>query len=516
MQPRTSARTRLARALLLTILAAGGARAQAVEGTVVDAFTGAPIPEAFVGIVDQAGKTVAGAPPDADGRFHIEGVKDGTYRTRAFAPEYPLHFPDPPPFQVAGGSAKLEVRLSRRAKLSGRVLDASGAAVAEARILLNGVIHGQIFSGQMSATTDGEGRFDILADSGSYLLSVEPPPGRKPPPPDRESGAERAWARTYYPGAVSADAAAPLEVHADMPNLEWKLQPAPTHAVRGVLLNPDGTPAPDVDLDIGEDPQRPTFGATSRADGSFEFRLPDGEWWVTAELGGAFVDRPRVRQSIRVAGRDLEDLQWRFHSPFTLRGQVRMETPPEPKQDAPAHAPGLSLCLTAGSCTSANLDEHGNFAIESLYPGLYRIAPQNTPPGYYLDAIRVGAADWNGEPVELSAATSMLLVYKSGGGILRGKIENCNSGGVILVPADPALPIAPFSRQAFCSGANPDHYEFRDLRPGSYSVVAISGASPIPWMMAPADGNVLRQATAVTVKGGESVGADLRAVVASQ
>ncbi|HJT90016.1 MAG TPA: hypothetical protein VJ732_19225 [Bryobacteraceae bacterium] len=59
-----------------------------------------------------------------------------------------------------------------------------------------------------------------------------------------------------------------------------------------------------------------------------------------------------------------------------------------------------------------------------------------------------------------------------------------------------------------------DRYEMAAVRRDDYYAVAFAGSSPMPWDAATFDDALLKQATRVTVRAGESTAADVRAIVA--
>jgi hypothetical protein len=107
--------------------------------------------------------------------------------------------------------------------------------------------------------------------------------------------------------------------------------------------------------------------------------------------------------------------------------------------------------------------------------------------------------------VALSGPVSITLVYQTHGGALRGTVEKCASRAVLLVPQDAAMRRPGFFRWAACD-AN-DHYEIAAVRPGEYYALAFAGSAPIP-----AYDGLLKQASSVTVRAGETSSADLPAV----
>jgi hypothetical protein len=110
------------------------------------------------------------------------------------------------------------------------------------------------------------------------------------------------------------------------------------------------------------------------------------------------------------------------------------------------------------------------------------------------------------QDVEISYDVEMTVMYKSDGGSLHGKAENCASGGVILVPSDPARRREIFSRSGACDSS--DKYEVDAVRPGDYYALAFAGNGPVPIV----DDVLLKQAVKVTVRAGEASSADLRTI----
>jgi 5-hydroxyisourate hydrolase-like protein (transthyretin family) len=323
------------------------ATAQTVEGSVIDSATGRGLAGVRVGFL-QGTKTIYDARTDAQGHFGVEGVKDGTYSVRYTAPDYwPSDPGTPAPFQanmrlskqmfqvVAGGNpVKLEAHMTPLPRITGRVVDGRGRGVPDARMELTGL--GQ----SLGSRTDGEGRFDIhqFLLPGVYTLSAAPPPGIKPP--DQESGSDRVlnWTRTYYPGVSFPEAASKIILRpgGEVWDIELKLLAVPAHAVRGVLLKADGTPAPKIEITLGEGPRGlRDLRAESKSDGTFEIpAVVDGAWSLLAEAESEGADLEAL-QWIEMAGHDIEGVKIRLSPPFKVRGNVVMERregmpPPRP------------------------------------------------------------------------------------------------------------------------------------------------------------------------------------------
>ena len=200
----------------------------------------------------------------------------------------------------------------------------------------------------------------------------------------------------------------------DVLDVQIKLQDVPAHDVRGVLLNPDGTPAAKVAITLAEDlPPAEGTRTVSDGEGAFEFKgVADWEWYLWAAR-----EMLRAGTWISVAGQDIERVKLRLAAPFTVWGRVVTEAPDgTPALQAPLvsvipHAgsgrrewgrllnfmlmtppPGNSLASKAQQrmvrsfllneelAISAEPDAAGNFSLPDFDAGGYRIVAMAAPP----------------------------------------------------------------------------------------------------------------------------------------
>lgn len=152
------------------------ASASRIAGTVTDA-TGLPLASITVYAYAAAGAVVASTTTDANGSFSLS-VPPGLYRlvaadpARRFATGYGANasaFETSTVITLAAGEqANVELALFRGATIAGRVLDATGAPVANviaAAYNLDGTVHA-------AATTNADGTYEILVAPGTYKLVV--------------------------------------------------------------------------------------------------------------------------------------------------------------------------------------------------------------------------------------------------------------------------------------------------------------------------------------------------------
>jgi hypothetical protein len=519
------------KAVCLLFLWAAGAAAQSVEGSVVDSLTGNGIPGVKVDLVavstsvenDDPGPPGAqpaaySATTDDQGRFRLEAVKAGTYTPRfraanhideAMAPR--RNAPPPRRIQVPerGSAVKLEGRMIPLGGLSGRVVDGRGQPVLNARVDFE---TGNLMGSQ---DTGKDGKFSEMQLPGDLsILSVAPPPGWNPPDPEPDTGQARAWVRTYYPGVVDKAAAQKIVGRPGVwqTDIELKLAAVPTRSLRGVVLNPDGTPAPKVPVVAGEDFFTPMVRAQSLADGTFEFpAIAEGLWRVSSDVERGDT-KLRAVEWVQVTGHELEGLKLRLAAQVTVRGRVIMET----VQGQPTPKPPMLRLRAFGHGRMAEAappgypDAGGTFAMSYFYPGIYRFDGLNPPvPGYYLDEVRLGESLLAAPDVEIvSGALPLTLTYRTNGGTVRGSVESCAGGEVMLVPRNPALRWPQSVLTAPCDAA--DRYQIASLRPGDYYALAFPADHSARIRLLEFEESIAGQAVRVEVRAGETTSLDLR------
>src|SRR4029077_19354607 len=149
------------------------------------------------------------------------------------------------------------------------------------------------------ARTDSNGKFNLHYGliPGNYSLWAVPPVGMKPPAAEPASARALGWLRTYYPGTADAQAAAniPLSPGGQLLDIEIRLVAAPTHTIRGILFNSDGTPAAKVRVSLHDDdgisrsPKDSLLDqgvhVETKPDGVFEIpAVTDGSYRLSAEI----------------------------------------------------------------------------------------------------------------------------------------------------------------------------------------------------------------------------------------
>jgi hypothetical protein len=516
--------------LLAPIFAATAMTAQTVDGHVVSAATGFGVSGVRVALL-QGSSAAYTAVTDSEGRFSISTVKDGSYvamyRARGFF-AFPgvIDAPNQSRFLVVTGGdpIHLEAKLRPVPKVSGRVLDAAAKPVPNAAVFVLQRQRGPCDTRACLATLQkmetgekGEYKTDNLqALPGDWMISATAPTNW--PPPEPRDGQRFGWATTLYPGVTDPQSAEkiPGTAAGDLWVPDIKLAAVPVRRVRGKVLSLHGDPVKNAQLTLGNG-AGPALHETSKDDGTFEFAsVPDGEWRFSAH---ANQDTAKLwaAEWLNVKRADLEDVELRLAAPFTLRAEVVSVVPEG--MPAPKLADSLDLELSYEGNDQMEDAPHvthhstgkGVIEIQNVYPGNYRALILNSPAGqYYLDSIRLGDLDALASSVPVqSDAQTLVITYRFGGGTIRGTVEDCGPGEVILLPIDPALRRGETVRDAAC-GPN-GQFGIDAVRPGEYYAIAVAADGTYRPLNALQDEDILiRRAARITVRANEHSTIDLR------
>jgi hypothetical protein len=209
----------------------------------------------------------------------------------------------------------------------------------------------------------------------------------------------------------------------------------------------------------------------TREDGSFEFpSLLEGEWL----LRGVLEDEksgPGTALSgaagVTVGRSDVDRLEIRLAAPFNIRVSVDWG------DVSPATYPRVFPVFTAidGQPFALSDAKPGGLPDSKVFAGRYFVwpGPGVQLPGYYLTAAMLDNRDVLGQIVDLSGPSTLKLVFKTGGGSVRGNVENCGQGIPVLL-ADATQ----VSRLGFTERCGADaSFLFRDVPPGEYTVAVL-------------------------------------------
>jgi hypothetical protein len=361
-----------------------------IEGIVVGAENGAPLPEAGVelsrmGDGESAKHTVATRP---NGTFSFEDIPPGDYRVAAARPgflraEYGERGPggNGTTITVAAGENLKGIRipLVQAGTISGRVLDRKGQPVPNAQVQafqLQALGGTRLLETARAVITNDRGEYRLfwlapdeylvmampirgaIADqliqtngNGSNMVNSVPPPAGVPIlPPENQGPIPFFYGGTHDPDTAIKVRVKPAE---DLAGIDIAMRPITTFTVRGKILNPPAPPdrAPDgfgneQGVEIRLEPRTPPevqfrndmpngLVSVDTSKGTFEIRgvLP-GSYWAYAlyqsrdPASGRPLPATQARAAVDVSGKDPEDVVISFSQGFDVPLRVVLENQP--------------------------------------------------------------------------------------------------------------------------------------------------------------------------------------------
>ncbi|HEY7335650.1 MAG TPA: carboxypeptidase-like regulatory domain-containing protein [Bryobacteraceae bacterium] len=471
-----------------------------VEGTVVNSATGAGIAGASVTFFGGPSSRYQ-ATSDAVGRFKITGIAPGRYRTNAekdgFAsPAIDIAaFLSNPGISIAASPdpVRVDLKLAPLSAIRGRVVDPEGKPAAGVEINLTPNILGGV-------TTDGEGRFAIeQIKPGSYTLSAKPPGSAAPV--QAKDGYKTAMVATYYPSVVDQVLAERIVFsgQGDLSGYDIRMQAAPVHRVRGIVLDEDGKPSPGAEMSLSprvqnasgvmglgtradgirffaaglRPPRIHTAEATAIAgkDGRFEFAaVRSGDWNIDAESDSPSQGGASLRGSGEaIVGRDdIDDVEVHIARPFNLRGTLEWKSGDPVSQRASnprVRFSPVTLVATDGDSVHMGIVEAGEVLFENVLPGRYTAVVQ---PGL---AARIFLGDYEvtDQSFMVAAAGPRLRVaLGTRSGTVRGTVEKGEGATVVLLPQQPGGVAIGQTIRCGAGGS----FQSSEVSPGDYYIAA--------------------------------------------
>lgn len=443
-----------------------------VTGVVIELATGAtlsgrvqPGTVATIGLELDSNATVLGnlldsikagmarAESDETGAFTLRGVPDGAFQLRATTADGRKGLL---PVQVAGRDQRdLVVELAPQASLSGRVVDARGAAVAGVRIRVEAARGERGFALQIGdethqAVTSADGRFRVVGlDAGKVEVRVYDELGML------------AW-------ADRPEARAPIELELAKGVAKTGVTlvvEARDGKIRGRVVGADGKPAADAWVTArphrGTEDDAPLFDEVSRPvlsgpDGAFAIeRLRRGTYDLVAEgdKGRARGEQTRVQ----TGGHTTISL-----APLaTLTGRVRVGAQPAPATDI--------ACALSSQAPHRTTSTNGTYALARLAPGTYQCTARGN----------AGTATGS---VEVSTGAAELDLVLQPWASLTGTVVDATTGEPIaglLVATDVSDMMDIMLGSAPATDAR-GRFTVERLAPGPGTLMVMERGSPLP------------------------------------
>jgi hypothetical protein len=460
------------RRLIIACLFASLVRTQercAIEGTVTDSRSGAPIPNATLMLQGSGQPRVFASASDAEGKFALKDITPGPYRVTATAEGYARRS-----LQVRCGDPgySLKFALSREAVISGRVAGDDGQPVPGARVILlrTAYVGGDkrfMTVGAATPNSDGEFRFDNLAD-GTYFAVASVP---------------TIFVPTFYPSAIDPSAAAPIRIHGpgEIGGTDIRLRKERAFSIHGRLV-PGDTVQSVRDFTIRllpADPRgfSPQFTILDEK-GHFAFPgvLPGTYTLIARKIGTA---RPSARLKIDIVDTDLEGVELPLSPGIRVVGELAYND----KDPHVIPAAQVSLYSLENLEYIRAAVTNNEFTFTNLPPCLYRVSLQPLPSGAYAKTLRVDGHDVPDWTVDLTTSLphSISIVLGFDAGRVTGFARNASGDPLanMLVTLVPAGNSALTTPQFAIGTSDPQgRFMFSGVEPGAYKVFAWEKVNP--------------------------------------
>jgi protocatechuate 3,4-dioxygenase beta subunit len=472
-----------------------------VEGQVVNQRTGAPITGAQVKLVASDG-TRSQAAADRKGHFSFSGLEAGQYRVEVERTGFtPLVWRKTVLTLAAGEQVKdFTVRLTPQAVVSGVLLDADGAPVANVYISVlrhtwRNAKRGLTSAGGAQTNDAGEYRVSGLA-AGDYLVRAQPRELAVPPGDDK---IKRIYVATWYPGVTDAGAAVPLHLTAgeNRTGVTLTLRASTVVKVRGRVVRPPGKSEMSlavVELTSPDDAGEMDIGGMAQANGpEGAFVIPDippGSYRIQAQLIDLAAGQQDLRnmtgasQIIQVGDTDIEGVTLCPAAPQTVTGLLKWDGKP-PKDAGPCMVAlqGQSGVLMSNLLpTTTNAD--GTFSL-TVAPGRFDLNVNCESKGSYMKAARLGDADVLEVGIdggETLPAGPLQVIMATGAGEIEGSVLDADShpvgGATVVAIPDASKRAALFHRDITDQNGS---FKLSDIVPGAYSLYAWNEVEDEAW-----------------------------------
>jgi hypothetical protein len=482
-----------------------------VSGTVVDAYTQAPISGARVQLPG-IGQTVT----DETGRFRIANLPPGQYALQAIRSGMTEVMEDrsSATITIALGEEVRNVRLQMApyGAIRGQVRDDRGDPVAAVsvqalvltyqqgrRVLKEPALAVGILNS--STETDKNGEYRLALPAGVYYVC-----GQLRSQNVSDEGAVHVLGGTskiYYPGAPDNALATPIAVRGQVtPGIDFIFSTA-AQATHKVDVRVDGM-APSsrnyipAGAQIGELRDRfsldrlPVVGSLSRGPGAGSQRMvidevPNGSYdlYVDGVMEGGV--RGQGLTPIDVRDEDLHDVVVSLQPARDIAGRVA-------GAGASRQISFSGLTVMVGT-RSASVQANGEFVIPAVLSGSYSVTVEGLSPDVYVADIRYGgnslfeaARSLNGPELQASlGATPLEILVASNGGAVDGVVDGGTGGREAAAGATVVL-VPPSSRRfvqsdykSTVSGPG-GSFSFRGVPPGVYQIFAWESVPDTAWL----------------------------------
>jgi protocatechuate 3,4-dioxygenase beta subunit len=473
-----------------------------LEGLVVAAATGTPVPRARVDVLREGGGLLQSALTDASGKFAIQNIPPGRYRLTAsrdgFVPAQYGERSRGSAGRVLALDSRTQLKdivipLMQRSAVSGRMYDRYGDPVVNATVqaLRHTYQDGRRILVQVStARTNDLGEYRLFwLLPGQYVISGSPADG--PPAPD----AAESYLPVYYPGVIDASSATLIDVPTgvNLTGVDLATSDARATRVRGRLS--DGMTNSQVSgATVLLVPKRGTVatGSSQRATvaggGAFEFRhIAPGSYDLVATFGIGGT-KLAASASIEARGGDIDNVALVLQPQFDVAGRVTIENA---GVELPVRTSDIRVELRRDPYTPELLillpfiAADGTFALTNVTPGDYQLRVRLMGINGYVKSARFGAADAFNPPFHVDSAGRLEVVISLNAGTIDAVVDDdgqkpSSEATVVLVPDPPRRQRFDLYQVGGSDAAG--HVHFQGIAPGDYKLFAWDDVPADAWL----------------------------------
>jgi hypothetical protein len=475
---------------LLALPAVAHAQSASIEGTVVSQATNAPLKNAVVQLGELTQQT------NDQGKFRFIGVSDGQWSLSASKTGF-CHGAYGERKYLPGG-VRISVKVNEHIKdvvlkllpqsvIAGRVVDAEGEPVEEARVTVLKAVYidgVRRWLEVASATTLDNGEYRVpKIPVGHYLVKGTVTRMERIP---SAAGIETAYATTYHPDAIDPQVAQPVDIldGSEMRGIDIRLARTPVFHVRGKFQAADKRYANVAALVSESDPAKAFVAAhTQPPDYTFDFaRIPPGSY--TAYVGPIVNSASVATEIIQVSTHDVDNLVLAAGA-SEIPGILKLK--PGNREVDLRKISVLILPIKLDTSTSPFLDRNPLKIGDDLrfrfplptQPNFVNFAVDvsELPVGCYVDSIQYGGQPVHASSVTYSNGAALEIIVGSDGGQIEGTAHGkddalIESAVVALMPSGGTR--APRSLLSGTHGA----FRFSGIPPGDYQLLAWDDITP--------------------------------------
>jgi hypothetical protein len=481
----------LAIVLLAPALAAqSGPKLASIEGRVVEAVTGAPVPKASVLLEERDAGLQLEAQSDSAGRFRFADLKPGHYylspsKTGFFAGREESFFTVRDGDEITG----LQLKLERCGTISGHILDPDGDPAPGYAVLLWPVDRRRWNNGHRpidQATTDSRGQYSFSGVTpGSYYISATSSGWEEPDHltlVDASGHITRVRElTTFYPSALSRRDAQPVRVATtqQVEGIDLQLQRGRLLTVTGKIDVPPASLG-HYDLTVEREEVGIPLVADVSPDGSFRIDLPPGEHRLSLNVNDSNRIYEIASASVSLTDADVSNID--LHPGRLARVRIRVVLE---GQDQPL-TQGAAFLLAPDENSndlSAFPPRDGTYVFENVPPGRYR--PHFNNAGGYLKSVRLNGQELTSPIIDVADGSNLdiLLTYSPKVAEINGDVELSADQPAVVPHVFVVAPDGDWNSEKTIS---PDidqfhHFICGKLRPGHYFAFAAEENDAALW-----------------------------------